>query len=93
MPYELPVGEADVGRGSVGPGLESEGLSCFGDKAAIRYALVDTIKSLPGAGVQVVVDTGLGGRARVAARRALVNIDACAGSALAGISGCTLACE
>ncbi len=81
MPHELPVGDAQVGGGGVGPGPESQGLSGFGDNAAIGDKLVDAIKTLPGICVQVVVDAGLRGRARVAARGALIDVDACSRSA------------
>ena len=81
VPNELPVGDAQVGGGGGGPGLESQGLSRFGDNRAIGDKLVDAFKTLPGIGVQIVVDAGLRSCARVATRGTLVNVNACSSNA------------
>ena len=83
MPQKLPVGYAEVRGRCARPGLESQRLSSFGDEGVVGYEFVDTIKALPGAGVQVVVDACLRRAACVAASSALVNVDTRAGSTCA----------
>ena len=92
MPNELPVRYAKVRGGRVCPGLERQRLSGRGNEAVIRYKFVDTLKPLPGRGVQIAIDAYLSCVAAVAACGALVNVDTCASGASARIARQTLAC-
>lgn len=92
MPNELSVRCAKVRGGRVCPGLERQRLSGWGNEAVIRYKFVDTLKPLPGRGVQIAIDAYLSCGAAVAACGALVNVDTCASGASARIARQTLAC-